>query len=165
MIERRSILVGLGALFAAPAIVKAASLMKVTPTEIIRAPNYNYLTVDQITREAVRRFADCNKFMQEIDKQYAEDLAFAHGDQWWASGTEIGQVLRIRLPNDYTVSDGPGLSIQEPSERYIFAMMNQSTGLVSMSDQLAAAAVVAVAAPVVVQKVLEQPVTRRFWAR
>lgn len=37
-------------------------------------------------------------------------------DQFAKTGAKIGTILRIRLPNDYTVADGPALSIQGTSE-------------------------------------------------
>ena len=65
---------GLGALFAAPAIVKASSLMVVAPTEIITVPAGNsLLTIHQITREACRLFVNSNAFIRQIDRQYRLD--------------------------------------------------------------------------------------------
>lgn len=69
------------------------------------------LTIDMITREAVRLFKNSNLFIQNIDTQY--DSAFA------IDGAKIGDSLRIRLPNDYTVSEGPALQMQETQEQQI----------------------------------------------
>lgn len=72
------------------------------------------LTTLAITRLAVRLFKNSNAFIQNIDTQY--------DDQFAVDGAKIGDTLRIRLPNDYTVADGPALSAQETNE--------QSTNLV-----------------------------------
>jgi hypothetical protein len=69
------------------------------------------LTIDMITREAVALWNNSNAFIQNIDRQY--DSSFA------VDGAKIGQQLRIRLPNDYTVGDGPGVSVQDTSEQYV----------------------------------------------
>ena len=62
-----------------------------------------------ITREAVRLWKNSNAFIQNVDMQY--DDSFAIG------GAKIGQVLRIRLPNDYTVATGSALSVQDTVEQ------------------------------------------------
>ena len=68
------------------------------------------LTIDMITREAVRLFKNSNLFIQNIDTQY--DSAFA------IDGAKIGSTLRIRLPNDYIVNEGPALQMQDTNEQY-----------------------------------------------
>lgn len=173
MIERRSLLGFIGVAIAAPAIVKATSLMKIAPTEVIRMRGgANYLTIQQIRREAARRFADSNAFMRLYDAEFAKDYEFAMSDAangyQWPGGVsmrevaeyvpnldkpsrldvlyaeaKIGQQLCIRLPNDYVVVDGPGL--QPPV----------------IPDSLALAAAAVALAPVV----LKTPVTRRFWSK
>lgn len=67
------------------------------------------LTDSVITRKAVRLFKNTNLFIQNIDTQY--DSRFA------VEGAKIGDTLRIRLPNDYTVSRGPALSVQDTTEQ------------------------------------------------
>lgn len=67
------------------------------------------LTIGGITREAIRLFMNSNAFIGNIEKQY--DSSFAK------NGAKIGQQLRIRLPNDYVVSDGPALSVQDTNEQ------------------------------------------------
>jgi hypothetical protein len=61
-----------------------------------------------ITREAVRLWVNTNSFLQHIDTQY--------DDQFAVTGAKIGQSLRIRLPNDYTVRTGPVAQIQDTQE-------------------------------------------------
>lgn len=67
------------------------------------------LTINMITREAVRLWKNSNAFVQNVDMQY--DDSFALG------GAKIGTALRIRLPNDYTVATGPALSVQDTVEQ------------------------------------------------
>lgn len=77
------------------------------------------LTIDMITREAVRLWKNSNAFIQNVDMQY--DDSFAVG------GAKIGDSLRIRLPNDFTVATGPALQVQDTAE--------QSTTLVLATQQ------------------------------
>ena len=67
------------------------------------------LTINLITRKAVALWMNTNAFLAHIDTQYDEQ--FAQG------GAKIGQTLRIRLPNDYTVSNGPALQLQDTQEQ------------------------------------------------
>lgn len=73
-------------------------------------PGNVLLTIDMITREAVRLFKNSNLFIMNMDTQY--DGSFA------IDGAKIGQILRIRLPNDYVVTDGPAMSLQSTTEQY-----------------------------------------------
>ncbi len=66
------------------------------------------LTINMITREAVRLWRNSNAFMQNVDMQYDDSFA--------VSGAKIGTSLRIRLPNDFVVTTGPALSVQDTSE-------------------------------------------------
>jgi hypothetical protein len=68
------------------------------------------LTIDMITREAVRLFKNSNLFIMNMDTQY--DPAFA------VDGAKIGSTLRIRLPNDYVVTSGPAMQLQSTTEQY-----------------------------------------------
>ena len=69
----------------------------------------NLLTINMITREAIRLFTNSNLFIQNVDRQY--------DDQYAVEGAKIGSALRIRLPNDYVVTDGPGASVQDTNEQ------------------------------------------------
>jgi len=62
-----------------------------------------------ITREAVRLWKNSNAFLQNVDMQYDDSFA--------VSGAKIGSTLRIRLPNDFTVTTGPALSVQDTAEQ------------------------------------------------
>ena len=67
------------------------------------------LTINLITREAVRLWKNSNAFLQNVDMQYDDSFAVV--------GAKIGTALRIRLPNDYVVTTGPGLSVQDTAEQ------------------------------------------------
>lgn len=62
-----------------------------------------------ITNEAVRLFSQSNAFLRSVNRQY--------DDQFARSGAKIGNTLRIRLPNDYTVSTGPSITPQGTTEQ------------------------------------------------
>lgn len=67
------------------------------------------LTINMITREAVRLWKNTNAFIQNIDTQYDDSFA--------KTGAKIGTTLRIRLPNDFTVRVGQAASVQDTSEQ------------------------------------------------
>jgi hypothetical protein len=85
-LSRRSLFAGLGALIAAPAIVRAASLMPVraivpvrltlNDEEIIREAiqRNTYLTINA-TRESTKMFRNSNSFIANIDR--------ANIDRYW----------------------------------------------------------------------------------
>lgn len=77
------------------------------------------LTINMITREAVRLWKNTNAFIRNIDTQYDDSFA--------KTGAKIGTSLRIRLPNDFTVRTGQAASIQDTAE--------QSTTLVVATQQ------------------------------
>lgn len=67
------------------------------------------LTLDVITREALRLFINSNAFLRNVNRQY--------DDQFAREGAKIGQTLRIRLPNDYTVRTGRAALPQDTNEQ------------------------------------------------
>jgi hypothetical protein len=69
------------------------------------------LTINMITREAMRLWKNSNEFIQHVDTQY--------DDQFARTGAKIGQSLRIRLPNDFTVGTGPAISVQDTAEQSV----------------------------------------------
>ena len=69
----------------------------------------NILTPSMITRYSVRMFLNTNYLVQNVSRQYE--------DQFGIEGARIGAQLRIRYPNQYTVTDGPGLSVQDTIEQ------------------------------------------------
>lgn len=67
------------------------------------------LTINMITREAIRLWRNSNEFIMNIDTQYDDSFA--------KTGAKIGTALRIRLPNDFTVRTGPAASPQDTAEQ------------------------------------------------
>lgn len=79
------------------------------------------LTINMITREAVRLWKNTNAFMQNIDTQYDDSFA--------KTGAKIGTSLRIRLPNDFTVRTGPAASVQDTAEQSITLVLATQQGV------------------------------------
>jgi hypothetical protein len=100
MLSRRSFFRGLGAILAAPPVAKLASL--IPPVEVARLRSLNYLTLNQLTREAVRMFGQSNSFAQAANVEFTKDRDFAESDadnDWqWPEDLKLGSQLRIRLP-------------------------------------------------------------------
>ena len=66
------------------------------------------LTINMITREAIRLWRNSNAFLQNVDRQYDSDFG--------KSGAKIGSSLRIRLPNDFIVRTGQVAVPQDTTE-------------------------------------------------
>ncbi|MGV0879444.1 P22 phage major capsid protein family protein [Martelella sp. FLE1502] len=81
----------------------------------------NILTIDMITRAAVSLFKNSNMFIQNLNTQY--DSQFA------VDGAKIGDTLRIRLPNDFTVRTGASLSTQDTAEKYTSLPLQSQKGV------------------------------------
>jgi hypothetical protein len=176
MIERRALITGLAALVAAPAIVKASSLMKVAPTEkLSRYWEYNPLLDKwtQYSRLASLTLQDYNErvvqpSLQAFAEQHRLDHAFYDGEQWEAA--QVGDVVRIRLPNDY-VAD----AVSHSADAFAYGMIehhglqyNKVRRSIDRVPQIPTAlgvAALAVAAAPVVEQALQKPVTRRFWSK
>lgn len=79
------------------------------------------LTIDMITRAAVSLFKNSNMFIQNMDTQY--------DDQFGIDGAKIGDTLRIRLPNDYTVRHGTGFSAQDTAEKFTSLKLQSQSGV------------------------------------
>ena len=69
-----------------------------------------YLTIDMITAEAVMLFKNSNLFIMNMDTQY--------DDQFAIDGAKIGDTLRIRLPSDFIVTDGPAMQLQDNTQQF-----------------------------------------------
>lgn len=69
----------------------------------------NLLTPSMITRYSLRMFLNTNYFIQNVSRQFE--------NQYGIEGAKIGAQLRIRYPNRYTVTDGPGISVQDTTEQ------------------------------------------------
>ncbi len=86
------------------------------------------LTIDMITRSAVELFKNSNAFIQNLDTQY--------DDQFAKPGAKIGNNLRIRLPNDYTVRTGTAAQPQGTNEQSITLVLGTQKGVdVSFSSE------------------------------
>ena len=70
----------------------------------------SYLTIDMITAEAVMLFKNSNLFIMNMDTQY--------DDQFAIDGAKIGDTLRIRLPSDFIVTDGPAMQLQDNTQQF-----------------------------------------------
>lgn len=79
------------------------------------------LTINMITRAAVRIWKNTNFFIQNINTQY--------DDQYARDGAKIGTNLRIRLPNEYTVRHGPAAQIQDTQEQQISMVLATQDGV------------------------------------
>src|SRR6266566_6434587 len=79
------------------------------------------LTISMITREAIEIFVNSNAFIKNIDKQF--------DDEFGASGAKIGNTLKIRLPNDFTVRHGPAVSVQDTAEQSTTLTMATQDGV------------------------------------
>jgi P22 coat protein - gene protein 5 len=69
----------------------------------------NLLTPSMITRYSIKMFLNTNYFIQNISRQFE--------DQFGIEGARIGAQLRIRYANQYTVTDGPGVAVQDTTEQ------------------------------------------------
>lgn len=79
------------------------------------------LTASMITREALRLFKNTNLFLRNIDTQYDESFA--------KTGAKIGDTLRIRLPNDYTVRNGRVATPQDSNEKQVPLTVSSQKGV------------------------------------
>jgi hypothetical protein len=66
------------------------------------------LTPTAVTREALRILHQKLNFVGSINRQYDDSFA--------KSGAKIGNSLKIRLPNEYTVRTGAAIDVQDTSE-------------------------------------------------
>lgn len=66
------------------------------------------LTPTAVTRESLRVFHEKAKFIRSINKQY--DSSFA------VDGAKIGDSLKIKMPNRYTVRSGMNMAAQDTTE-------------------------------------------------
>jgi hypothetical protein len=69
----------------------------------------NILTPSMITRYSIRMFLNTNYLIQNISRQFES--------QFGIEGARIGAQLRIRYANQYTVTDGPGINVQDTTEQ------------------------------------------------
>lgn len=79
------------------------------------------LTPQQITRRALVILHQKLNFVGNINRQY--------DDRFAQDGAKIGDTLRIRLPNQYTVRTGAALSAQDTTETNTTLQVNNQKGV------------------------------------
>lgn len=79
------------------------------------------LTPNMITREALRILHQKLNFVGNINRAYDDSFA--------KKGAKIGDTLRIRLPNQYTVRTGPALNVQDTEEDQVSLTINNQKGV------------------------------------
>jgi hypothetical protein len=79
------------------------------------------LTPQQITREALRVLHNKLTFIGAINRQYDDSFA--------KSGAKIGDTLKIRLPNQFTVRSGATLSAQSVNEQSVSLQVGTQKGV------------------------------------
>ncbi len=79
------------------------------------------LTADIITKEALRILHQKLNFIGNINRSY--DKSFAN------TGAKIGDSLRVRLPNEYTVRTGAAISSQDSTETKVDLAMGTQKGV------------------------------------
>jgi hypothetical protein len=80
-----------------------------------------FLTPNMITREALRILHQKLTFVGSINREY--DKSFAK------DGAKIGDTLRVRLPNQYTVRTGQNLSAQDTNENQVSLTVGTQRGV------------------------------------
>lgn len=134
--SRRGFLAGAIGLLAAPAIVSASSLMPIKG--FVLEPTFNrLLTPEMITREAVKLFCNSNYFLKNIEEQY--DWQFG------VEGAKIGTALRIRLPVNYAVQNGPSIGLADPVAEYLTAQIAPALPVPTLTETAVLAAGAALA--------------------
>lgn len=79
------------------------------------------LTPTQVTRKALKILHQKLNFIGTINRQYDDSYAI--------SGAKIGDSLKVRLPNQYTVRTGATLSAQDTSETSVTIQMATQKGV------------------------------------
>jgi hypothetical protein len=78
-------------------------------------------TSTQVTREALRVLHQKLNFVGSITREY--------DDQYAKAGAKIGDALKIRLPNQYSVRTGAVLSAQDTPENYVQLSLTTQKGV------------------------------------
>lgn len=79
------------------------------------------LTPQVITKESLRILHDNLGFVKQINRQYDDSYAQA--------GARIGDSLKIRLPNQFTVRSGATISVQDVSEASVTLQLATQKGV------------------------------------
>ena len=78
-------------------------------------------------------FKNSNLFIMNMDTQY--------DDQFAVDGAKIGDTLRIRLPSDFVVTDGPAMQLQDNTQQFTSLIYLQLLPCYSAGEQRLLAAV------------------------
>jgi hypothetical protein len=85
------------------------------------------LTIDVVTREALRLFRNSNWFLRTVGHQF--------DDEFGRRGAKVGSQIRVMLPNDYTLRSGPTAVPQSTVEQNtVLTLANQMGVDVSFSS-------------------------------
>lgn len=79
------------------------------------------LTPTAVTREALRILHQKLNFIGNIDRQYDSQFAI--------EGAKIGDSLKVRLPNEYTVRTGKTIAVQDTDETSVTITMATQKGV------------------------------------
>src|SRR6185437_12171142 len=79
------------------------------------------LTSTQVTREALRVLHQKLNFVGSITREY--------DDQYAKAGAKIGDALKIRLPNQYSVRTGAVLNVQDTPENFVQLSLTTQKGV------------------------------------
>lgn len=79
------------------------------------------LTISQITRKAAMVLHQKCNFIGNINRGYDDSFA--------RTGAKIGDTLRVRLPNQYTVRSGINMSAQDTTEQKVDLTVNNVRGV------------------------------------
>lgn len=79
------------------------------------------LTSTEVTREALRLLHNKANFIKAVDRQF--DSSFAK------SGAKIGDTLKVRLPNEYTVRTGKAIAVQDTVEDSVSVQVATQKGV------------------------------------
>lgn len=74
------------------------------------------LTPTKVTRQALMILHQKLNFIGRVNRGYDDSFA--------QDGAKIGDTLRIRLPNEYEVTDGRVMNVQDTSENYVSLQVN-----------------------------------------
>jgi ornithine carbamoyltransferase len=81
----------------------------------------SFLTPSVITKEALAILHQKLNFVGNINTQY--------DDQYAKTGAKIGNDLKIRLPNEFTVRSGASLSTQDITESSVTMTVDTQKGV------------------------------------
>lgn len=80
----------------------------------------SFINIGMVTRMAVKIFRNTNKFLRNVNTQYSSEFG--------VDGAKTGDVIKIRLPNDYTVRYGAAASVQNTINQYTTLPLQTQVG-------------------------------------